>query len=150
MKTTKIALIALLAASLTGCVVPQGEIRDSRTVGQVKYLGGTGLVYARSNGQVSAASIREGEAILAARQNDAISADQDARRAQREETRIAEEKADAFNTVARKCNIVIEVHEEQLRQVAQKTRASADIKSYYNFIRGGRVAAFNKCVKTNS
>lgn len=69
--------LAVAAAMLLAGCAYQGDTVHASTVGQVKYVGGTGLVYARSTPQVKQSSIREGEEYLAQQQaNDPIARDQ--------------------------------------------------------------------------
>lgn len=141
-------MLAVLAVSLalTGCVQPQGELVHSSTVGQVKYVGGTGLVYARQSPQVSASSVRAGEEYLAQVQaNDPIARDQ-----QRVMANAREMDAQYENQlVARKCQMVIEIHAAALKNEVYNNPTSKNINEFENFRRGGSSAAFDRCVETH-
>lgn len=142
------SIIAAVVVSfaLTGCVVPQGEIVRADTVGQVKYVGGTGLVYARSTPQVSQSSIRAGEEYLALKQaNDPIAQDQARVMAKAREMDAQYEK----QLVARKCQMVIEMHAAALKNEVYNNPTSKNINAFENFRSSGQYEAFKRCMKVN-
>ncbi|ELN2574562.1 hypothetical protein RY966_000217 [Enterobacter kobei] len=141
-------LISALAISLalTGCVSPHGDVARANTVGQVKYVGGTGLVYARSTPQINQASVRAGEEYLAQQQaNDPIARDQ-ARvmQKQRELDATYEQRK-----VAQKCQLIVEMHGTALYQAMYNNPTSKNIAEFESFRAKGQYEAFERCMQKN-
>lgn len=140
-------LISALAISfaLTGCVSPHGDVVHANTVGQVKYVGGTGLVYARSMPQVSASTVAAGEAYLAQQSDDPIARDQ---------ARVMQKQRELDSTfeqrkAAQKCQMVVEIHGTALYQTMYNNPTSKNIAEFESFRAKGQYEAFKRCMQKN-
>ncbi|UKH49442.1 hypothetical protein [Enterobacter phage vB-EclM_KMB17] len=141
-------ILAAVAVSfaLTGCVAPQGEIVRADTVGQVKYVGGTGLTYSRSTPQVNQSSIRAGEEYLAQqRANDPIARDQSRVMQKQRELDATYEQRKA----AQKCQFIVEAHGVKLYQVMYNNPTIKNINAFEDFRDRGQYDAFKRCMKVN-
>ena len=99
--------LAVAAAMLLAGCAYQGDTVHASSVGQVKYVGGTGLVYARSTPQINQSSVRAGEEYLAQQQaNDPIARDQARVMKKQREFDATYEK----QVAARKCQAIVEFH----------------------------------------
>lgn len=136
--------LAVAAAMLLAGCAYQGDTVHASTVGQVKYVGGTGLVYARSNPQINQSSVRAGEEYLAQQQaNDPIARDQ-ARvmKKQRELDATYEQRK-----VAQKCQLIVEMHGTALYQAMYNNPTEQTISAFNDFRNKGQYAAFNRCME---
>lgn len=138
--------LAVAAAMLLAGCAYQGDTVHASTVGQVKYVGGTGLVYARSTPQINQASVRAGEEYLAQQQaNDPIARDQ---------ARVMKKQRDLDATyeqrkAAQKCQLIVEMHGTALYQAMYNNPTSKNINEFENFRSSGQYEAFKRCMKVN-
>ena len=139
--------IVLLAAtlSLTGCATTYGPLVNEHEVGQISYKGGTGLDYQRATSQVSRDSITAGERYLEERKaNDPLQA---AINKSVKAGNEFEEKHAAQVKAQNKCAFVVEAHEQVLVNNALRNTSSATISALEDYRSGGKIVAFNKCMK---
>ena len=138
--------LALAAAMLLAGCAYQGDTVHASTVGQVKYVGGTGLVYARSTPQINQSSVRVGEEYLAQQQaNDPIARDQARVMKKQREFDATYEK----QVAARKCQAIVEFHGAGLYQTMYNNPTSKNINAFENFRSSGQYEAFKRCMKKN-
>ena len=142
------AAIAALASvlSLTGCAIPHGPSVPASTVGQIQAAGGS-IGYARTTPQVSGRSMSAADEALA--QYHANNSVMNERMQSAEEKQKELDAQQEQRLVARKCQMVIEVHYTALRQNAYNEPTRENLNALNKFHRQA-MQYFNKCVRENS